>query len=184
MNKYREERIDMIIAMMMTIADISEEKAFELLKTTITYQNIIDGEECTLYESYSANLEDVVEELQESGQNVWVKEITEDAVTNLNKRMLNEGIKSAKQLKEATNARQAIVTVIPYVKKSDRERLPSKNLLAGSVRRRKPAKTSIKVAACKAGTSLRNQNKAGRAACKANKNSAKSNKGSSDWKVR
>ena len=34
MNKYREERIDMIIAMMMTIADISEEKAFELLKTT------------------------------------------------------------------------------------------------------------------------------------------------------
>ena len=44
MNKYREERIDMIIAMMMTIADISEEKASELLKSTITYQNIIDGE--------------------------------------------------------------------------------------------------------------------------------------------
>lgn len=101
MNKYREERIDMIIAMMMTIADISEEKASELLKTTITYQNIIDGEECTLYESYSANLEDVVEELQENGQGVLVKDITEDAVTNLNKRMLDEGIKSAKQLKIA-----------------------------------------------------------------------------------
>jgi hypothetical protein len=184
MNKYREERIDMIIAMMMTMADISEEKASELLKLTITYQNIIDGEECTLYESYSANLEDVVEELQESDQNVWVKEITEDAVTNLNKRMLDEGIKSAEQLKEAANARQAIVTVIPYEKISDRERFSSKNLLAGSVRRRKPAKTNIKVAACKAGTSLRNQNKAGRVACKANKNSARSNKGSSGWKVR
>ena len=152
MNKYREERIDMIIAMMMTMADISEEKASELLKLTITYQNIIDGEECTLYESYSANLEDVVEELQESDQNVWVKEITEDAVTNLNKRMLDEGIKSAEQLKEAANARQAIVTVIPYEKISDRERFSSKNLLAGRVRRRKPAKTNIKVAACKART--------------------------------
>lgn len=184
MNKYREERINMIIAMMMTIADISEEKASELLKSTITYQNIIDGEECTLYESYSANLEDVVEELQESDQNVWVKDITEDAVTNLNKRMLDEGIKSARQLKEAMNARQAIVTVIPYEKISDRERFSSKNLLAGSVHRRKPAKTNIKVAACKAGTSLRNQNKAGRVACKANKNSAKSNKRNLGCRVR
>lgn len=184
MNKYREERIDMIIAMMMTIADISEEKASELLKSTITYQNIIEGEECTLYESYSANLEDVVEELQESDQGVWVKEITEDAVTNLNKRMLDEGIKSAKQLKETANSRQAIVTVIPYEKISERERLLSKNFLVGSARKRKPAKTSIKVAACKAGTSLRNQNKAGRVACKATRNSARSNKGSSGWKVR
>ena len=184
MNKYREERIDMIIAMMMTIADISEEKASELLKSTITYQNIIDGEECTLYESYSANLEDVVEELQESDQGDWVKGITEDAVTNLNERMLDEGIRSAKQLKEATNVKQALVTVIPYEKISDRERLPSKNLLTGSARRRKPAKTSIKVAACKTGTSLRNQNKAGRVACKANKNSARVNKGGLDWRVR
>lgn len=184
MNKYREERINMIIAMIMTIADISEEQASELLKSTITYQNIIDGEECTLYESYSANLEDVVEELQESNHCDLVKAITEEAVTNLNKRMLNEGIKSAKQLKEATNARQAIVAVIPYEKISDRERISSKNLLAGSVHRRKPAKTNIKVAACKAGTSLRNQNKAGRVACKANKNTARYNKGGSGWKVR
>lgn len=100
MNPYREERINMIVAMMMTLVNISEEKASELLKSTITYQNIVDGEECTLSESYSANLEDVIEELQENGQGVLVKEITEDAVTNLNKRMLDEGIKSAKQLKE------------------------------------------------------------------------------------
>lgn len=184
MNEHREERINMIIAMMMKIANISEEKATKLLKSTNTYQNIVDGDKCTLYESYSANLEDVVEELQESDQNVWVKEITEDAVTNLNRRMLDEGIKSARQLKEAMNAKQAIVTVIPYEKISDRERFSSKNLLEGSVRRRKPAKTNIKVTACKAGTSLRNQNKAGRAACKANRNFVRSSKGNSGWRVR
>lgn len=100
MNPYREERINMIVAMMMTLADISEEKALKLLKSTITYQNIVDGEACTLSESYSANLEDVVEELQESSQSDLVKNITEEAVTNLNKRMFDKGIKSAKQLKE------------------------------------------------------------------------------------
>lgn len=100
MNQYREERINMIVAMMMTLTNISEEKAFKLLKSTTTYQNIVDGEECTLSESYSANLEDVIEELQESNQNDLVKNITEEAVTNLNKRMLDENIKSAKQLKE------------------------------------------------------------------------------------
>lgn len=103
-------------------------------------------------------------------------------MTNLMKRMLDEGIKSSKQLKEAMNAKQAIVTVIPYEKISDRESLLSKNLLAGSVRRRKPVKISIKVTACKAGTSLRNQNKAGKEACKTRKNST--NKGSSGWRVR
>lgn len=182
LNEHREERINMIIAMMMTIANISEEKATKLLKSTIIYQNIVDGEECTLYESYSANLEDVVEELRESGQGVLVKDITEDVVTNLNKRMLDEGIKSAKQLKEATKARQAMVTVIPYEKISDRERISSKNLLADSVRRRKPAKTNIKVAACKTGTSLRTQNRTGKVACKTRKNST--NKGSSGRRVR
>lgn len=100
MNQYREERINMIVAMIMTLADISEEKALELLKSTITYQNIIDGEECTLLESYSANLEDVIEELQESNQSYLIKNITEEAITDLNKRMLDENIKSAKQLKE------------------------------------------------------------------------------------
>lgn len=184
MNKYREERINMIIAMMMTIADISEEKASDLLKSTMTYQNIVDGEECTLYESYSANLEDVVEELQGSNQGAFVKDITEDAVTNLNKRMLDEGIKSAKQLKEAAKARQPIVTVIPYEKISNREIISSKNLLIGSMRRRKQVKPNIKVAACKAGTSLRTQNRAGKVACKASKNSVRSNKGNSGWKVR
>lgn len=184
MNKYREERIDMIIAMMMTIADISEEKASELLKSTITYQNIIDGEECTLYESYSANLEDVVEELQEGDQGVWVNKITEDAVTNLNKRMLDEGIKSAKQLKETVNARQAIVTIIPYEKIPDRVAIPSKNLLVGGMRGRKQIRANIKVAACKAGTPLRTQNKAGKAACKTSKKSVRSNKGSSGWRGR
>lgn len=98
--------------------------------------------------------------------------------------MLDEGIKNAKQLKEIANVRQAIVTVIPYENKSDREKIPSKNLLAGSARRRKLAKTNIKVAACKTGTSLRNQNKAGRVDCKANKNSARGNKEGLDWRVR
>lgn len=100
MNLYREERINMIVAMMMTLTNISEEKAFKLFQSTVIYQNIVDGEECTLSESYSANLEDVIEELQESNQNDLVKNITEEAVTNLNKYMFDKGIKSAKQLKE------------------------------------------------------------------------------------
>ena len=81
------------------------------------------------------------------------------------------------------NARQAIVTVIPY-EISDRERLPSKSFVLGSARRKKPMKTNIEVAASRAGTSLRNQNKAGRVACKATRSSAKANKGSSGWKIR
>ena len=36
MNEYREERIEMIVAMMVAIANISEQMAFELLKSTIT----------------------------------------------------------------------------------------------------------------------------------------------------
>lgn len=180
MNKYREERINMIIAMMMTIADIPEDKASELLKSTITYQNIVNGEECTLYESYSANLEDVVEELQESNQYALVKDITEDAVTNLNKHMLKEGIKSAEQLKEAVNVRQAVVTVIPYEEISNRMAIP----MTGSMRRKKQTRTNIKVAACKTGASLKTKNKVGKVACKASKNSARSNKSSSGWRVR
>lgn len=63
MNPYRKERIDMIVAMMMAIAGIPENVVVSLFKSTMTYQNIIEGEECTLYESYSANLEDAVGEL-------------------------------------------------------------------------------------------------------------------------
>lgn len=97
MNPYREERIQMIGAMMMALAGMAEDVAIALLQSTMTYRNIIDGEECTLYESYSANLEDVAEELRDSGRAA-----------------LSQGIKNARQLKDRLRgAHSATVTRLP-----------------------------------------------------------------------
>lgn len=184
MNKYREERINMIIAMMMAIANISEEKASELLKSTITYQNIIAGEECTLYESYSANLEDAVEELMESDQKAWVEEITEDAVTKLNKRMLDEGIKNAKQLKDSINAIQTIIIAMPSEEMIDQEVALSTKSLVSSLRERKVARTQNRTVAFKKKTTVRCRNKAGRVAAKRSKDSTRANRGSSGRRMK
>lgn len=184
MNEYREERIEMIVAMMMAITNISEETAYELLKSTVTYQNIVDGEECTLYESYSANLEDVAEELQECDKGALVKKITEDAVTELNKWMLDKGIKSAKQLKENVDAVHAAIAVIPYKKVSNRKPIPFQVVAVERNDRRKGAKTHCRVAAGKAAMTLPTQKKSGRVACRAGKNSSVNKKSDSGWRVR
>lgn len=94
-----EERINIIIAMIMAIAHVSEEMASELFKSTITYRNIVQGEECTLYESYSANLEDAIQELQEEKHEL-VQNITEENVSKLNRFMLDKEIITAEELKE------------------------------------------------------------------------------------
>lgn len=182
MNKYREERIEMIAAMMMAIADISEEMAFELLKSTITYQNIVDGEECTLYESYSANLEDVVEELQECDKGDLVKAVTEDAVTELNKWMLDKGIKNAKQLKENMDTMYATVTVMPSKKVSNPQSIPFEVVVVEK-NRRKGAKMYCGGMASKATKTIETTKKVGRAACKAKKNSS-IKKNDSGWRSR
>lgn len=183
MNKYREERIEMIAAMMMAIANISEEMAFELLKSTITYQNIVDGEECTLYESYSANLEDVVEELQECDKGALVKAVTEDAVTELNKWMLDKGIKNAKQLKENIDTMYATLTVMPSKKVSNPKPIPFEVVVVENKNRRKGAKMYCGGVAGKAAKTLETQKKVGRAVCKAKKNSS-IKKNDSGWRAR
>ena len=94
-----EERINIIIAMIMAIAHVSEEMASELFKSTITYRNIVQGEECTLYESYSANLEDAIQELQEEKHEL-VQNSTEENVSKLNRFMLDKEIITAEELKE------------------------------------------------------------------------------------
>lgn len=112
MNIDRKERIEMIKVMMMAITNIPEKRALELLESTITYQNILNGEECTLYESYSANLEDVVEELREYGKGEPVKRITEDSILRLNKWIYDNSIQNAEQLKRKKCRKQIAVSTV------------------------------------------------------------------------
>lgn len=94
MNKYR---IEMIVAMMVTISSLTENVVLSLIKNTTTYKNIIEGDECTLYEDYSANVMDIAKEI-ESHQ--VAKKITPDAVSDLNQWMFENDIENARQLKE------------------------------------------------------------------------------------
>ncbi len=97
MNKYRIERIEMIVAMIMNITGLPENIVLRLIKNTATYKNIIKGDECTLYEDYSANVMDIAKEI-ESHQ--VAKKITPDAVSDLNQWMFENDIENARQLKE------------------------------------------------------------------------------------
>lgn len=180
MSEYREERIEMIVAMMVAIANISEQMAFELLKSTITYQNIMDGEECTLYESYSANLEDVVEELLECNKGELVSKITEDEISKLNRWMLDKGIKNARQLKDNINEKHLVIAVAPNGKAINQKPYMNEFVTV----RKKGAKTYGRVAASKAANTLQTQKKAGRVACKTRTNSSKAKKNESGWRVR
>lgn len=180
MNKYRKERIEMITAMMMAIANIPEKAASELLKSTITYKNIVEGEECTLYESYSANLEDVVGELQENNKGKLVDKITEEAVSELNKWMLDEGIVSAKQLKESINAGYAVIIVEPNKKRIVKH---FSSDTAHVYCKRKLAKQGSQVSAHRPGSKMPKRNKVERVTARlAKRNSIRQKKHRPDWK--
>lgn len=78
-NKYRLNRFANIIIMINYITGISEEEILRNMKETITYKEIVNGNECFLYESYPANLEDMVQEWKEKNTPV-LGEITEEQI--------------------------------------------------------------------------------------------------------
>lgn len=102
MNKYRIERIEMIVAMIMTITGLPENVILNLIKNTTTYRNIIEGDECTLYEDYSANVIDIAREIKVHD---IAQKVTPDAVSNLNQWMFENDIENARQLKEKSRMR-------------------------------------------------------------------------------
>lgn len=100
MDRYTQERIDMITGMIMVITNMQESAVKDLISTTIVYRNIIRGEECTLYEDYSANLMSIVKELRRKNVESGICEITSDKVSDLNQQIFSLGIRNADQLKK------------------------------------------------------------------------------------
>lgn len=78
-DKYTSERFANIIVILKHITNLSEEEILKNMKETITYKEIISKNECFLYESYPANLEDMIEEWKEKGTPV-LGEITEEQI--------------------------------------------------------------------------------------------------------
>lgn len=100
MDRYTKERIDMITGMIMVITNMQENDVKDLIGTTVVYRNIIKGEECTLYEDYSANLMSIVKELRKKNIESGICEITSDKVSDLNQQIFSLGIRNADQLKK------------------------------------------------------------------------------------
>lgn len=64
-DKYTLDRLVNIIMMTKYITGLPEEEIIKNIKETIIYQEIVNKNECFLYESYPANLEEMVEEWKE-----------------------------------------------------------------------------------------------------------------------
>ncbi len=108
MDKDTQERIDMITGMIMAITNMQENDVEDLIKGTIVYRNIVRGEECTLYEDYSANLMDIVKELKKKNVRSSICGITSVEISDLNQWMFSNDIEDARQLKE-NNYRSHII---------------------------------------------------------------------------
>lgn len=78
-DKYTLERFANIIVILKHITNLSEEEILKNMKETITYKEIVSKNECFLYESYPANLEDMIEEWKEKDTPI-LSEITEDQI--------------------------------------------------------------------------------------------------------
>lgn len=108
MDKDTQERIDMITGMIMAITNMQENDVEDLIKGTIVYRNIVRGEECTLYEDYSANLMDIVKELKKRNVGSSICGITPVEISDLNQWMFSNDIEDARQLK-GNNYRSHII---------------------------------------------------------------------------
>lgn len=82
-----KKRIDMLIAMTAVIADINENEAKSLVESTYVYQDIVNENECILYDSYSANLMEIAGELTRKGMANTIHKITPNTITQLNRWM-------------------------------------------------------------------------------------------------
>lgn len=100
MSDYRKKRMDMVIGMIAALTEMSEEDIQQKVENTAIYQNILDGEECTLYESYLANIMDIVSEVRDEDAESPISILTPQAVAELNQWMLDKGITDAAQLKK------------------------------------------------------------------------------------
>lgn len=112
MNELKTERTDMIAAMIMAITGIDDDEIKNLIKQTTVYQNIVEGDECTLYEDYSANLMDIIDEVKQNNTSSDVSNITPDEVSALNHWIFKNHIKNAKQLKDTTYSSQLAMRII------------------------------------------------------------------------
>lgn len=100
MEKHTKERIDMIIGMIMVITKMRENDVADTIRGTKVYRNIINGEECTWYEDYSANIMSIVKELKRKNIDSVICAITPSSVSELNQQMFHDEIKNAEQLKK------------------------------------------------------------------------------------
>ncbi len=100
MEKHTKERIDMIIGMIMVITNMRENDVEDTIRGTKVYRNIINGEECTWYEDYSANIMSIVKELKRKNIDSIICAITPSNVSELNQQMFHYEIKNAGQLKK------------------------------------------------------------------------------------
>jgi len=101
LNKYDEERIGMIIVMIMYITKLPEQTIIKLVEETAVYKNIISGDEVTLYDGYSANLMEMVEEWQEQNDIPnQMKEISAQAVNECNDWLRDNEFDNARQARE------------------------------------------------------------------------------------
>lgn len=100
MDKYNKERIEMIIVMLMYITKLPKEIIIDLVKNTDVYKNIINGDEITLYDGYSANLMEMVEEWQNQ-DNIpcEVKNISTEKVNQCNDWLRKNEFENARQAK-------------------------------------------------------------------------------------
>lgn len=85
-NEYRLKRFENIIRLVKDITGLPEEEILKNMQETITYQEIIKGNECFLYESYPANLGDMIEEWKEKNTPV-LSEITEEQIDEAIRRL-------------------------------------------------------------------------------------------------
>ena len=85
-NEHRLKRFENIIRLVKDITGLPEEEILKNMQETITYQEIIKGNECFLYESYPANLQDMIEEWKEKSTPI-LSEITEEQIDEAIKRL-------------------------------------------------------------------------------------------------
>ncbi len=91
-----QERINMLIAILMILAGTSEDKARKMLEDTYVYENILDKDEIVLHEGYLINTLDIISELKKKK----MLSIASDKVYDLCQWMTENGIQCARQLRE------------------------------------------------------------------------------------
>lgn len=92
MNTYIKERLDMIKAMASAITGLSIEETYKNIRSTYIYQDIIDENELALYDSYSANLLDIADELKTRDEKTEFVRITPHTISDLNQWMDDNNI--------------------------------------------------------------------------------------------